>query len=400
MLRGLLICPDPEVAERFEAAVGEASRVAIVRELSRYPSALELMRLIRAHAPHVLFISAERLPSLLEIVAAVEQQAPGVQMVAISRTTDPALLLDVMRAGIREFLSLPFPPGQLAQTVGRLEETAVRKPPAVESTDLLYSFLPSKAGVGTSTIALNAALGVSRIPGKTGLLLDLDLNCGIIGFMLKLNAAHSIVEAAENSTNLDETLWPQLVSKAGGLDVLHAGPLNTGRRIEPVQIRYILEFARRHYDVIAVDLSGNMEQYSIEIMHESRQIFLVCTPEITSLHLAREKYHFLSSLDLSDRVSVLLNRSHRKSLISPAQIEDLMGVKVYQSLPNDYQGVHRAVHAGKAVEPGSELGKCFTQLAKHMVEGKQEQIETRKSFLEYFSVRPANAGDAPTSERR
>jgi hypothetical protein len=73
---------------------------------------------------------------------------------------------------------------------------------------------------------------------------------------------------------------------------------------------------------------------------------------------------------------------------------------VYQSLPNDYQGVHRAVHAGKAVEPNSELGKCFAQLAKQMVEGKQEQIETRKSFLEYFSVRPTRTADAAPEERR
>ncbi len=51
-------------------------------------------------------------------------------------------------------------------------------------------------------------------------------------------------------------------------------------------------------------MSGNLERYSLEIMHESKRIFLVCTPEIPSLHLAREKYLYLKQLDLGDRVGV------------------------------------------------------------------------------------------------
>jgi phosphoribosylformylglycinamidine synthase len=47
-----------------------------------------------------------------------------------------------------------------------------------------------------------------------------------------------------------------------------------------------------------VDLSGNLERYSIEIMQDCKRIMLVCTPEIPSLHLAREKINFLKTLDL------------------------------------------------------------------------------------------------------
>ncbi|MGC4052268.1 MAG: hypothetical protein QM757_23290 [Paludibaculum sp.] len=66
----------------------------------------------------------------------------------------------------------------------------------------------------------------------------------------------------------------------GQMDVLHSGRLNPDFRIESSQVRNLLEFARRHYRAICVDLSGNLERYSLEIMHEAKRIFLVVTPEI------------------------------------------------------------------------------------------------------------------------
>jgi len=347
------------------------------------------MRTIRAHAPHVLFLSTESLTKATEIVKLVERDAPGIQLVAISRTCDPTVLLDVMRVGIREFLALPFNRQAVYETLLRVSEQALKRPTVVDSTDQLYSFLPSKQGVGTSTVALNAAIALSRHPEVGVLMLDMDLSSGIIGFMLKLNNAHSVVEAAENAHVLDETLWPQLVTRVGEMDVLHAGRLNPDFRIESSQLRHLLEFARRHYRAICVDLSGNLERYSLEIMHESKRIFMVVTPEIPSLHLAREKLNFLASLDLGDRVSVLLNRGHKRSLVSPAQIEDLLGVPVMMNFTNDYQGVHRALQSGRSVEANSELGKQFSALAASILEKKVPEMDTKKRFVEYFSILPS-----------
>jgi Flp pilus assembly CpaE family ATPase len=184
-----------------------------------------------------------------------------------------------------------------------------------------------------------------------------------------------------------------MVTTLENLEVLHAGKLNPDFRIEPTQIRHLLEFFRRNYRALCVDLSGNLEKYSLEIMHESRRVFLVCTPEITSLHLAREKYLYLKQLDLGDRVSVLLNRCQKRSLITPQQIEQLLGLPVHMTFPNDYQGVQKALTEGRWVEPHSDLGKQFTALAGSMIELRQSSSansvpESKKRFLEFFSVVP------------
>jgi len=144
--------------------------------------------------------------------------------------------------------------------------------------------------------------------------------------------------------------------------------------------------------VICFDLSGNLEKYSIEIMHESKRVFLVCTPEIPSLHLAREKYQYLQTLDLGDRVSILLNRCQKKSVLSPAQIEQLLGLPVQFTFPNEYEEVNRAMAQGTHVEPGSVLGRQCTALAHFMLDKKvatTEPATTKRKFIEFFNVSPA-----------
>lgn len=390
MLRAIVICPDVDLTERLDGVMSDIGLVTVTRTLDRYPNSLELIRFLRAHAPQVIFLSIESMLKALEIAGEVEKNMPGVQIVAISRVCDPQILLELMRAGIREFASLPFDRMSVVDSLRRIGDALVARPPEVEFTDRVFAFLPSKAGVGTSTIALNASVALARQPNARVLLSDFDLNSGMIRFMLKLDNPHCITDAAEHSFRMDESLWPPMVTSINQLDVLHAGKLNPEIRIEPTQIRHLMEFMRRNYRTLCFDLSGNVEKYSLEIMHEAKRIFLVCTPELPSLHLAREKYLYLKQLDLADRVSVLLNRCQKRSLISPKQIEELLGLPVQMTFPNDYQGVHRALDQGRAVEPTSELGKQFTCLAQSMSEERtpRSTAQPKKTFLEFFSVIP------------
>ena len=393
MLRGIIISPDVDLGERLEALLTEIGLVGIIRTLDRYPNALELLRFLRAHAPQVIFVSTESTTKALEIAREVEKNTPGVQMVAISRFCDPQILLEVMRAGIREFASLPFDRQTVTDGLLRIKEALEKRPPEIGATDQVFSFLPSKAGAGTSTVALNVSVAMSRLPNANVLLSDFDLNSGMVRFMLKLENSYCVTDAAEHSLDMDESMWPSMVTTMDRLDVLHAGKLNPDVRIEPTQIRHLMEFMRRNYSVLCFDLSGNLEKYSLEIMHESKKIFLVCTPEIPSLHLAREKYVYLKQLDLGDRVAVLLNRSQKRPIITPQQIEQLLGMPVYMSFPNDYQGVQRAVTEGRWVDFGSDLGKQFNALAQAVLENKQASAagDGKKRFIEFFSVVPNKA---------
>ena len=153
-------------------------------------------------------------------------------------------------------------------------------------------------------------------------------------------------------------------------------------------MRDLLQFVRRNYKVICADLSGNLERYSAELMHESKRIFLVCTPEIPSLHLAREKLGFLKSLGLESRINVVLNRVSKKPLFTREQVEELVGLPVVRTFSNDYFAVSRATTNGLCLEADSLIGKQCDEFGNMLLERRPLAVSTerRKKFLEYFAV--------------
>ncbi len=389
MLRGAIIAPHADLAELLTARLKEVGGVDVVRCLDHYPDETELPRFLRGSAPQVVFLSVENMAVAVKVATAIETFDSGTQVIAIHGQVDSQLLLEVMRTGIREFLAAPFDRQPVYDALRRVAETLDKLPP-VETSDRLYAFLPSKQGVGATTLAVNFAGALVRRPDYNALLADFDLNSGLVGFMLKLDRGYSMVDAAENCSRMDETLWPQMVSSLGRLDVLQAGHMNPSFRIEPPQVRRVLDYARRNYKAICADLSGNMERYAVEVLHEATRIFLVCTPEIPSLHLAREKLNFLRGLDLDSHIDVLVNRVQKRGSIPIAEIERLLGRKVLVSFPNDYTGVHRALTAGTFVPSNSELGKAFDALVKAVLDGGPQKNSPQRRFVEYFSLLPAS----------
>jgi Flp pilus assembly CpaE family ATPase len=169
---------------------------------------------------------------------------------------------------------------------------------------------------------------------------------------------------------------------------LKAGGLNPGYRIEPIQVRRILDYARRNYKIICADLSGNMEDYSLEVLQEATRIFLVVTPEIPSLHLACERLSFLRSMELDSNVGVLVTRAKTLGALPMVEIQRVLGRDLLGAFPNDYNGVHRALTAGAAVSQDTDLGKAFDQFAKSLIEKKPLTVTPRRRFVEYVSLSP------------
>jgi pilus assembly protein CpaE len=389
VLRTIIVSPDAELARRLEIALEPLDgQVTVAKTIDRYPAVVDLLRTLRAHAPEIIFLGFQDVARAGEIVKFLDVEAHGVQIVAIHHVCDAPLLRETMRVGVREFLADPFDFPSVTETLRNVSAHLERKPPSYESSDQIFAFLPSKAGVGATTLALNISSAMARRKNTRVMLSDLDLNSGMLRFLLKLRNEHSIVEAVEHSAEIDENLWPQLVTAIGSLDVLHAGRVNPNLRVEPSQIRYLVQFMRRNYQAMCFDLSGNLERYSLEIMQEAKKILLVCTPEIPSLHLAREKLGFLRSLGLEGRINVILNRVHKKPLFTKEQVEELVGLPVVRTFSNDYFAVSRATTSGQCLDADSLIGKQCEEFATILMDRKPitGASDRKKKFLEYFAV--------------
>ncbi len=393
MLNVMVVCPDRDLRESLCDAVD--GMVEILRVVDSYPPAVEFVRMLRAHAPEAILLSTESLGAALALAAEAERNYPGLQIVAVGRTCDNHVLLECMRAGIREFATAPFDRSMLEECFLHVLSALQARPVKSMATDKVFCFMPVKGGVGATTVAMNVAAALAKGRAGSVALADFDLAGGILRFLLKLNNGNSTIDAIERAVSLDENFWPQLVTRVGGVDVLHSGAMNPSAQPEAAHTHRLLEFIRRNYDAICLDISGHCDILAMEAMADAKKIVIVCTPEAPALHMAREKLDFLETAHLANRCVVVLNRCTKRPVLTLQEVERILGVPVFARLPNDYQSVQRALHDGTWLPPGSEIAKGIQTLADLLVEKQVPVKEAKKSLVGHFAIRSGRFGMIP-----
>ena len=397
MLRSLLISPDNFSSLALTHALDQNASVIVQRHVRQYPKAAQLARLLRSCSPECLFLSTSNMEEFARLYRLAGTEAASLEIVAFGEQPEAEALHQLMLLGVREYVSPPFGAQAIQDVVQRVAERNRKCPTRLASTAHLYTFLPAKAGVGASTIAMNVSTALADQLGLSTLLIDCDLGAGIQQWMLRLQNTHALPEAVARSAELDEALWTQLVEQRGKLSLLASGALNPSLQIQLPELRRLLAFARNQHQIICADLSGNLERYSLELMMESKRVFLVTTPEMSELYMTHEKLKCLQSLELGDRVQLLVNRTGAGDLISINQIEQLVGIPAAMCFRNSYTEVSRSLLNGTPLKPHSQLGTQFRQLAaslaSHLAGADHRAIAapSARPLLEEWMTAPVQA---------
>jgi pilus assembly protein CpaE len=390
LLTSIVVSPRTDRSGDLSAALTELGHLRVLRTFDRYPSEEELERYIRLAGPAIVFIAIEDIDSTLRLAGSVDRAGTGAQVVVVGNACDPQVLMESMQAGIREVLTLPLNRVRLTETVARITEILERKPLTFKSTDAVFSFLPAKPGDGASTVTLNVASAIARHSHGKTLLADFDLNLGMVSFLLKITNGHSVLDALNLVERMDDATWRNLVIPRENLDVLCSGRLEPKNEVDLSPAEQVLHFARRVYDIICLDLSGNMEPFSLGLLDQSKEIFVVCTSDLASLHFARAKARFLRDSGYGGRSSLVINRSELVNPFSISELEKLVGLPVRYSLANNPRSVSEAMRAGTHVNLKCNLGRQFETLAQNIVgvEGDSAQATRKRRFIEYFAIVP------------
>ena len=165
MLRTVIIGPDAKQGQQLVKALSAlANELSVGRVLLDYPDDGELIRTLRTHAPEVIFLSFERSDLAIKIVERVAQEVEGVQFVAYHQDCDATTLREIMRAGVRELVAEPFELSALVESLRNVKTLVEQRPPLYTAKGRIYSFLPSNAGSGATTMALNLSGALARVP--------------------------------------------------------------------------------------------------------------------------------------------------------------------------------------------------------------------------------------------
>jgi Flp pilus assembly CpaE family ATPase len=387
VLKAAIISENAAVVDVLRAAFERTQRCGVVRAIDGFLDGDQLSEAITACAPHAVFVDVDSVSVGVKAIRALQASFPNLQVVAVSSGCNSLLILDLMTSGVREVLSNPPDDRELLALLGRLSDRVSASPVVWGEKNQILSFVPAKASAGATTLAVNTAVRLSRRPNTRALLVDLDLNSGLVTFLLRISGVHGLYEAVSALNGLDETLWRRFVADKDGLGVLAPVEMGPSVRMEPLEVHQLVSFARRLYDFVCLDHSGNLERLSLEMMRASQHIFLVCTPEIPSLHLARQRIQLLRAMELEKQVSVLLNRAGRGAMISRDAIEAMLDMEVLLELPNDYRAVQTSALAGTACDETSPLGVQCGALADWLTLKEQARLKPakRRRFVDYVA---------------
>ncbi len=181
------------------------------------------------------------------------------------------------------------------------------------------------------------------------------------------------------------------MAQIGNLHLLGSGAGDFSQPLAAENFRVLLDFALRQYSLVTVDLPGSMEDYECEVLLRSKGILLVCTPDIGALHVARRKSQWLHDLQLTGKVSVVLNCVENRNTLSVKEIERIIQLPVRYLLPASTKDVSKAVQKGEILDADCALGRQIATLASDFVPSKSivRKPTAVRRFVEYFSVSPA-----------
>ena len=226
------------------------------------------------------------------------------------------------------------------------------------------SFLPAQGGSGASTIALHVATAVAQSRQGECLLVDFDLHTGTVGFQLGLQPKHSLISVMSQPELSEETLR-QAGTRAKGLDIIVSS--TDAEILEPSVFRKTNEFlsiVQETYRYAFVDLPAATLSSAVDVLKRSHLVYLVCTPEITSLHLALRKVSYLDTCGVpADNVRLLINRASSWGGLDMSRIEKVVGKPVEWLIDNDYPAIRESALRGGLVSPESALSAQFAHLA-------------------------------------
>src|SRR3954452_5356991 len=334
-----------------------------------------------AQQPHVVVVDTRGARSIPESMAAVKRQHPATGFLVVASESDPAILLEAMRAGASKFLHEPITAAALEQAISRL--VAHRASPTVAGE--VFAFVGGKGGVGTTTAAVNVATALAKAAPLQTLFIDLHVAHGDAALLFGAEPRFSIVDALENTHRFDEAFFRGLVtSTTAGVSLLASCDRALVQHTSVEPFRAVMEFAAHLYGYVIVDVPGS-DPAALDALDAASHIVVVTNQELSAVRGASRRAATLRGRYGRDRVMVIVSRFDKQAEIGQSDIEKVVSSKVQHMLPSDYRLALQALNRGRplALDNHNKLAAGFTSLAQGLakIDPEPQRSEAGGSFF-------------------
>lgn len=234
---------------------------------------------------------------------------------------------------------------------------------------MIVSFLGTKGGTGTTTIAVNCAADIRRLTGRPTVVVDLKNGPGDVALFLGLRPRHTLLTALDHMAWTDPSSLSRFVVEHDcGLHVLAAGD-EFGRPAprDADAVEQTLRALNSVYDFVILDVGTSLMMPVVGALSLSDAILLVANPDVPCLRNLQRLIDAVKAAAVPrERLQIVLNRASEFGVLSTPQIERVLGLRITFSVNSDYRTVASAVNSGVPVSTlrASELNGQLDTIAR------------------------------------
>lgn len=301
---------------------------------------------LAGYAPHVVLVVQDREDTgVMEIAQRILEGVKGCALVLLAAQVDLPLMQAAMKAGYR--------------LVVGMQELSALKPALLQAATLeqgkiadgvhdprVISVYGGKGGAGKTTVAVNLAAAFAESGHRTALV-DLCLVFGDAALQLNITAKDTIAELVqEKSIFTIEDVKSFCIQHLSGISVL-CSPSSPeyAEYITPRHVDTLISLMRPYYDYIVVDLPSDLSECTLTAMENSDSIVLVSRLDIGGLRASKQTLGILRTLQMEDKVQLLINADH-KDVLKHRDFEQVLELPVSFRVPEDIKTARLSLQKG------------------------------------------------------
>lgn len=282
--------------------------------------------------------SPDKAVSLLEKLHA---DVPDCVLLAVSSSHDGQVILRAMRAGAREFLTMPVSLEDLMAALTRISEAKFGGTSGKNRNTKTIAICGASGGVGCTSVAVNLGCVLAANPANSVALVDLDLAVGDADVFLDTIPDYSLIDVTQNVARLDVQLLKRSMTKhSSGLYLLpRPVQLQDVSLITPESLRRVFGLLKATFTHIVIDVSKGFTEADLAAFEFADEVLMIVQLDLPCLrNLVRLQMSFDEIEGLREKVKILVNRVGLESgQIKLKKAKETIGREIFAQIPNDYR---------------------------------------------------------------
>ncbi|MGD8109762.1 AAA family ATPase [Vibrio sp. TRT 17S01] len=346
---------------------------------------LVVSNLAQFSPPDLIFVEtgpnwAQKIVELQTYEGPTASEGHEASLIVFGNENDNGALKIALRIGAADFIS---DKAAFEELIPMLKNVAEEKVASRHLGELLV-FVNSKGGAGASMLALNSAMEIAKAYPEQVLLLDLDLQFGVIDDYLNVSSPYSLADAIAHVNDLDESSLGGYVTKhPSGLHMLSFKHENGHENYEKAHnLNKLLPLLREFYPYVVVDMSRGVDQLFASVLAPASKIYLVTQQNLVAVKNTTRIAKMLSfEFGIQkEQLEVIVNRYEKRQSIKVKDIQEtITGVQVH-IIPNDFKVAIESANLGRPfieAKKNCSLSKAVRQFAQTII----PQQETKQSWF-------------------